>query len=41
MSDGWIAAATYTSGGPGGVHKICTPMLSCDWITPNFGGDFG
>ncbi len=41
MSDGWIAAATYTSGGPRlGVHKICTPMLSCDWITPNFGGDF-
>ena len=41
MSDGWIAAATYTSGGPQlRVHKICTPMLSCDWITPNFGGDF-
>ena len=41
MSDGWIAAASYTSGGPHlRVHKICTPMLSCDWITPNFGGDF-
>ncbi len=39
MSDGWIAAASYTSGGPHlRVHKICTPMLSCDWITPNFDG---
>ena len=41
MSDGWIAAASYTPGGPQlRVHQICTPMLSCDWITPNFGGDF-
>ena len=41
MSDGWIAAATYAPGGPRlRVHQICTPMLSCDWITPNFGGDF-
>jgi hypothetical protein len=41
MSDGWIAAAIYDPGGPRlGVHKICTPILSCDWIRPNFGGNF-
>jgi hypothetical protein len=40
MSDGWIAAATGTAGSQLRVHKICAPMLSCDWVTPNIGGDF-
>jgi hypothetical protein len=40
MSDSWIAAASYAEdGGPHlRVHKVCTPMLSCDWIRPNLGG---
>lgn len=35
LSDSWIAA---DDGFGLEVHKICTPMSSCDWIIPPLGG---